>query len=200
MWVLCCKNRIEHYRKISTRRILHSCRKIKSARRHTMLLIFDRPCTYRNIRKYICDISPVIRIEHLICSSKSGYFHYMNLHMSHCDKTRLKIRLAFRIRLSCDSLISFACSPRLIRINPRDQDQSVLNLLIDLSKPFSIIAYRILIIRRARSNYQEKSVVLPCNNIFYGSIPFTFYFPEFVRDRKFCRDLFGCRKLLYKFK
>ena len=67
--------------------------------------------------------------------------------MSHCDKSRNKIHTFFGIGLMNNALVSVACGAGLVGIDPGDQDQLILDLLVDLRKPADIIANSLLIIR-----------------------------------------------------
>ena len=99
LFCLCSNNRIKHYRKITACRVLHSGRNIHTAYSKSVLLVFNRTGTDCDIRKNICKEPVILRVEHLICRHKFGFFHDSYVHLADCYKPCKQIRLLFRVRL-----------------------------------------------------------------------------------------------------
>lgn len=67
--------------------VLHPCGDIKTADRHTVMLVFYRAGTYGNIGEKVCEIPPVFGVEHLVSGSQAGLFDVADMKLSDGDKT-----------------------------------------------------------------------------------------------------------------
>ncbi len=72
MSALCRDNGVEHNGKVSAGGVLHTHRDIQTADHQTVLLIFHGAGADGYIGEDVGEIMPVVRVEHLIRSSKSG--------------------------------------------------------------------------------------------------------------------------------
>ena len=67
-------NGVEHNGKVTAGWIFHSGCNIKTADGKTVLLVFNRTCTDRNVGEQVFYISPVFRIKHFVCTGENwGY-------------------------------------------------------------------------------------------------------------------------------
>ena len=163
--MLSSNNRVEHYGHITAGRVLHTCRYVKTADGHTMLLILYGTGTDCHIRKQICQIPPVFRIEHLICCGKSGLLDVADVKFTDGNEAFQKVRCCFRVRLMNHSLVSFTGSTWLVGINTWNDDAFIFNLLLDRNQTVQVIHDSRLIICGTRSDDYEKSVVCASDHV-----------------------------------
>ena len=62
------------------------------------------------------------------------------------------------VRLMKQTLVAFSGRPRLVGIDAGDDQDSVLHFLLQSSKPFQVFQYRLLVIRAAGADNQQKAV------------------------------------------
>ena len=96
------------------------------------------------------------------------------MHLTHCHKTCQEIRLFLGIGLAGDALVAFAGSTGLIRIDPGDQDQLVLDLLIDSCQTIDVVTYGILVISGAGSDDHKEFIAFAGENITDLGVSFFF--------------------------
>ena len=190
---------IQHNGKITTG-ILHSCRNIHATDHQTMLLVFDRTGSDRNIGKDIGKITPVFRIKHLICCRKACLLNGTHMQLTDGYQTCQHIRFFLRVRLMEKSLVAFTGRSRFICINTRDQKKTVAYLVLNFCQSSHIITHRILIICRAGSDDHQKTIGLSCKYIFDLLISLCFYASDLFCDRILKANLLRSRKFCHKFK
>ena len=163
--MLSSNNRVEHYGHITAGRVLHTCRYVKTADGHTMLLILYGTGTDCHIRKQICQIPPVFRIEHLICCGKSGLLNVADVKFTDGNETFQKVRCCFRVRLMNHSLVSFTGRSRLVGVDTRNDDTFVFDLLLNRNQAVQIIHNSCLVVSGTWSDDNQKTVVFSGDNI-----------------------------------
>ena len=165
VWMLGSINGVEHNGKVTAGWIFHPGCNIKTADGKTVLLVFNRTCTDRNVGEQVFYISPVFRVKHFVCTGETAFFNCTDVHFAHGDQTFHHIRCFFRVRLGSDSLVAFAGGTWFICIHTRDDDQLVLHIFLDGSETADIIAYRIFVVCRTRSDDDKKTVVKTFDHI-----------------------------------
>ena len=63
----------------------------------TVLLIFNRTCTDRNVGEQVFYISPVFRVKHFVCTGETAFFNGTDVHFAHGDQSLNHVRRFFRI-------------------------------------------------------------------------------------------------------
>ena len=99
MGMLCGSDGIQHNRKITTGRILHTNRNIHAAGSETMLLILYGTCTYSFVGENIIQLAAIFRIKHLICGRESCFLHNSHVHLADSNDSGKKVRRFIRIWL-----------------------------------------------------------------------------------------------------
>ena len=175
--VLCRRNGIHHDRDIPARRVLHTDRDSDSACHHAVLLILHRTSSDGHIGKKIRKIAVILRIEHFLCAGKAGLLHHMRVHLTNGDDACQHILAFFRIRLMEHSLIADALGPWLVRIDSRNDENLILDLLLHLHKAGHIFQHRILAVGRARPDDKKKAIILSIENILDDPVAFLLHLP-----------------------
>lgn len=125
-----------------------------------MLLILHGARADCHIGEDIGDIAPVFRVEHLVRCGESALLNGTDLHLSHGDQTREKVRFLFGIRLGNHSLVAFSGGAGLVGVDTGDQDQLVLHLLVHLGKSCYIVAHGICIVCGTGTDDDQKFIAL----------------------------------------
>ena len=94
-----------------------------------MLLIFHRAGTDRHITHHIGKIGEIIRIQHFIRCTKTGFFQNSPVQIPNRIDSFCKVRILLRIRLMQHSFIAFSCRPRLIGIDSRNDENLIRDIL-----------------------------------------------------------------------
>ena len=155
MLMLGSQNSIKHNRIITACRIFHSNRHFNSTRSQTVLLVFHRTRSYRNITQNIIKILIIFRIKHFVRKNKTSFFHSTHMHSAAGNNSLKQIRFCFRVRLMKHSFITFSSSSRFVRVNSRNKQNFVCNFFLHRHKTIHIIQNRIFIICRTRSDNQN---------------------------------------------
>ena len=192
--------RVQHNRKVSAGRIFHTCRNVQAADHQTVFLVFYRTGSDGYIGKQVGEIVPVVRIEHFVSRSQTGFGYGTHMHMADSQNACHNIRLGFRVRLVEHTLIPFTGGPGFIGIDPGYQDKTVSHLILDFCQTVGVFTYRIFIIRRAGAYDHQKFVRFSSDHILDQAVSLCFYFFHFFGHRGLGLDLVRRRKLFNKCK
>ena len=124
--------RIEHYRDVSARRVLHSAGNVKTARAEAVLLILYRPRTDGNVRKHVGQVAVVFRIKHLVGAGKSCFGKCPHVKRTDGDKPLQHIRALTRVGLMEHSLVAVAGRSGLVRVYARHDNDPVADPVLPL--------------------------------------------------------------------
>ena len=127
-------DRVHHYRKVSTRGILHSYGYSKSAGSKSVLLIFNRASAYGNVGYKIGEISVVFGIKHLVGAGKSRFGKGSHMKFSDGNHTLEHIGIFGGNRLMKHSLISVSRGSWLVGIYSGDDQYLIGNLILNGAK------------------------------------------------------------------
>ena len=131
---LCCNDGVQHNAVVATGRILHTSRNVHAADCQSVLLIFNRTCTYSNVGKKIRKITVVLRVKHLICTGKTTFADGTYVHLTDCNQSGKKVRFLLRIRLMDHSFVSFSGCTWFVCVNTRDNEDFILDLFLYFAK------------------------------------------------------------------
>ena len=192
-------NGIHHDGKIAAGRIFHAGGNADAARDHPVLLILHRPCADRYISKQIRKITVIFRIQHLLGAGKACLRRDAGVHLTDRDDPCQHVFRLLRIRLVQHSFVSDAFCARLVRIDPRNDEDFVFHLLLHTGKSCHVLQNSIFPVRGAGTDNQQKPFVLPCKDIFDFLIPFLFKLFNALGKRVLVLQLLRNRKLPHKF-
>src|SRR5699024_296110 len=162
--------------------------------RQSVLLIFNRSCSYSLIGENVIEVASVFRIKHFLGSGESADFDGMQMKFPDSDQAFQKVWLFVRFRLMQHAFVSFSCCSWFVRIDPRDQNQFVFDFFVESGEPFYVFADCIFVICGAWSDDNKKFIGIPGEYILNLSISFFFDFFHVRRHRIFLFQLFRLRK------
>ena len=87
---------IEHHGEIAAGRIFHAGRNVHAADSHAVMLVLHRARSDGYVREKIVQITPVLRIEHLIRGSQSRLFNGRGVKLSSWLRCRPEDPVSFR--------------------------------------------------------------------------------------------------------
>ena len=124
----------------------------------------------------------------------------MDVHFPHGDKTRGKIRLFFRVGLADDAFIAFAGGPGFVRINSRNEYETVFYFFIDFAQTADIVADRVFVVGGTGADNDKEFIAFSGDDVADFKVPLFFQFGEMLGNRKPGPDIFRCRKFADKLK
>ena len=107
----------------------------------------------------------ILRIKHLVCTGEACLLSSPQMKLPDSDDTAQHVLLFLRIRLVQHALVAEAHRTRFVCVDSRHDKYLVLHLILNISQTSDILHYRILIVRRTRSDDQQKLVRLARKNI-----------------------------------
>ena len=158
---LCGDDGVNHNRKITACRVFHAGRNIDAGNSQTVLLVFYGTCADCNVGENIGQITPVGRIQHLVCRSQIGFFYYAHMHFTHGDQAVQQVRLSFRVRLMNDTFVAFTCGTRFVGIDTWDDDQFVGYFVGNLCQTVIVLQNSVFVVCGARSYDNKKFIGIP---------------------------------------
>lgn len=90
--MLCRNYGVQHDGKVAAGGILHSCGDIHAADHQTVLLVLHGTGSDGHIGKDIRKVTPVFRIEHLICCGESGLLNGAHMQFTDSHQTCQHVR------------------------------------------------------------------------------------------------------------
>ncbi len=82
------------------------------------------------------------------------------MHFTHGDDAGQKVLPLAGVRLVDDAFIAVSGGAGFVGVDPGDQDQFIFYLVVDPGKPFYVLTDRILVIRGAGTDDDQKFVAL----------------------------------------
>ena len=98
-----------------------------------MLLILYGTGSNGHVGHDIVQISHVLRIELFIGGGEACLGKYAHVHLADSDESLVHIRFFLRVRLMKHSFVSLAGGTRLVGVDTRDDDETVLGLFLHLN-------------------------------------------------------------------
>ena len=151
-------DRVEHDGKVSAGGVLHPGGHVEAAGRLPVMLVFHRPRSDRHIGQQVLHIPPILRIEHLIGCGKPVFLNGPHLQAADGYQTRHQVRPLLRIGLECYALVSVTVGAGFVGVNARNDLHSILDLLLHAGQAADIVADRLLVVRRAGPDDNQKLV------------------------------------------
>ena len=116
------------------------------------------------VAQHILQVGVVARIEHLVGGSQVELRKHPEVHPPDRLDPLGDIGLLLRVRLVGHSLVPFPGGPGFVRINPRDEQEPVFHLLLQLCQPAHILADRLFVMGRTGADHKQKPVACPLEN------------------------------------
>ena len=131
----CGTDGVHHDFQISARRIFHSHGNVETACRQSVELIFNRPCSHRNVGKHVGQIKVVFGIKHLVGAGKTRLFQRFYVQFSDCDEPFEHILACVRVGLVQHPFVAVPRRARFVGVYARNDDYFVRNLLLHFAEP-----------------------------------------------------------------
>ena len=151
---------VHHHRKIAARRVLHADGHVDAARRQAVLLVFHRARPHRHIAEQIVEIAVILGIQQLIGADKAGLAHHAHVELADGDDALEHIGPVLGVRLVKHALIAHAGRARLVGVDPRHDENAVLDPLLYFAQAIEIVQHAVLPVGRAGADDQQQTVVL----------------------------------------
>ena len=168
--MLRCRHTVEHNGQIAASRILHANGNAYAAGNHTVELVLAGARANCGIAQQIGQIAENLGIENFLCTGQAGFFYHAHVHFTDSDNTTQHILFTLGRRLVQHTLIAYADSTRLVSVQTRYDKNFILYLFLQLGQTINIVQHSILIIAGARTDNQQKAVILACKNILYSLV------------------------------
>ncbi len=136
-----------------------------------MVLVLHRTGAHGHIRKKICQIPPIFRIQHFICRSQAGFLDVMDMELSDGNQAFQQVGCGFRIRLVNHSFIALSGGAGLIRIDSGNYDAFILDFFLYRNQTVQIVHNRGFIVSGARPDNNQEAVIGPGNDVADFLIP-----------------------------
>ena len=148
-----------------------------------MLLVFHGAGSDGDVGQEILYIGQIFRVQHLISGGHAGLLDGAGVELAHMDKTLQHILALGGVGLVYHALVALAGGPGLVGVYSRNDDYLVLDLLLKPGKAAGVVHHGILVIRRARPDYQQELVGLPGEHVRYHSVAPGLYRLDFIAQR-----------------
>ena len=191
---------IQHDGQVAAGGVLHAGGHVDAAGHQAVLLVLHRAGADGDVGKEVHHIAEVFRIEHLVGGGQAGFLDGPDVHVAQGDDACQRIRLLLRVWLVHDALVAVSCGARLIRINARDDQDLVLDLLLHGNQAAHIVADGFLVVCGAGTDDGQKFIGFPGKYLSDFFIAFFFYLSHTGRHRVKLAGLLGRGQLLNKIK
>ena len=174
---------VHHDGEVAGGRILHADRDTGAACDHAVELVLDGTRADRAVGEEVGEVAVVFRIEDLFGAGEAGLFDDVDVHAADGFDAFHHVLIALGIRLVEHAFIAFTDGSRLIRVDSWHNEELVLHFVSDFRKARAVVEDGRLIVRRAGTDDEEKSVVFAGHDVLDGLVSFCFQLSVWCAQR-----------------
>ena len=189
---------IEHDGQVAGGRVLHAGRDVHAGDGHPVLLVLDGARADRDIAEQVVEVAEVFGVKHLIGCREAGLLDGAHVKLADGDDACEQVGLLGRVRLMEQSLVTLPGRARLVRVDARNDQDAVGNLLLHLLQAADVVHDSILVVRAAGADDQDETVILSGEDVADLLVALLLCGADLARERVALLDLGWDRKLLFK--
>ena len=135
-----------------------------------MLLVLNGARTHRDVGEKVNEVLVVGGIEHLVRGEHARLLHHAQMHVADGLHAAEHVVGSLGVGVVEQALVAHALGARLVGVDARDHDETVLDLLGELGQTAGVVEHGILAVGRARADDEEHAVVLAAQHRGHGGV------------------------------
>ena len=163
-----------------------------------VLLVLHGPGPHGHIGQHIVQIFVVLRVEHFIGAGEACLPQDPHMELPNGDQALQHIRGGVGVRLVEHALVACSGGPWLVGIDPGDDQQPVLHLLLDGYQPGNVIQHAVLPVCRAGPDDEGQAAVLAGEDGLQLPVPPVKYLRHLHGDRVLLLEVIGDGQLAFE--
>ena len=181
--ILCGFDGVHHDGEVAGGRVLHADGDTGAAGDHAVQLVLDGTRADRAVGEEVGEVAVVFRVEDLFGAGEAGLFDDVDVHTADGFDAFHHVFIAFGVWLVEHAFVSFADGSRLIRVDSGYDEELVLHFICDFRKARAVVEDGRLIVCRAGTDDEEKSVVFAGHDVLDDLVSFCFHLSVWCAQR-----------------